>query len=110
MKTLLLTLLFTLLLMMGRAQTKALPSFVPKDGFVPNEETAIAVGEAVLAPVYGKTIIASEHPFKVTLKDGTWIVTGTLHCIGGNQPCPGGTAEVWMSKKSGQILYMIHHQ
>ena len=29
-------------------------SYVPKEGFVPNEKTAIRIAEAVLGPIYGE--------------------------------------------------------
>jgi hypothetical protein len=83
---------------------------VPKDGYVPTAEVAIAIAEAVLPPVYGKGRIASERPFKASLGRGVWTVTGTVPCE--NPPpgaeCPGGAAVVRISKRTGQILYMIH--
>jgi hypothetical protein len=85
-------------------------SFIPKNGFVPDAATAVAIGEAVLKPVYGVDEILSERPFKAVLKGDQWIVTGSVPCNSPGLPCPGGAAEVRISKKSGQILYMIHHQ
>jgi hypothetical protein len=86
--------------------------FVPKEGFVPSADVAQAIAEAVLFPVYGKETIISERPFKVTLKANVWIVTGSVPCE--NPPrgatCPGGSAEVRISKKTGQILRMSHSQ
>jgi hypothetical protein len=86
--------------------------FVPKEGFVPNEEVATAIAEAVLSPVYGKATVISERPFKAKLDDGTWDVSGSVPCT--NPPvgatCPGGSAEIRISKRTGQILYMNHSQ
>jgi hypothetical protein len=87
-------------------QTPQGQSFRPKDGFVPNSETAVKVGEAVLIPVYGEKQILAERPFKATLHGSVWTVEGTLPC--GN--CNGGTAFVKISKTSGQILFMTHYQ
>jgi hypothetical protein len=42
----------------GTAQT-----YVPKNGFVPDKETAIRIAETVLIPIYGEKQIASERPF-----------------------------------------------
>jgi hypothetical protein len=81
-------------------------SFMPKDGFVPNAETAVKIAEAVLIPVYGEKQILAERPFNVVRKGDVWIVSGTLPC----EPCAGGTAEVTISKSSGQILRMIHYK
>jgi hypothetical protein len=83
------------------------PSYQPQAGYVPNAETAIKVAEAVLIPVYGEKEIMSERPFKATLNGDVWIVSGTLHC---EPHCDGGTAEVKISKSSGQILHMIHYK
>jgi NTF2 fold immunity protein len=88
------------------------PGFIPKEGFVPNAEVAQAIAGAVLLPVYGEETINSERPFKVSLKDDVWTVTGSVPCE--NPPagavCPGGSSEVRISKKTGQILYMTHSQ
>ncbi len=86
------------------------PSYQPKNGFVPNAETAVRVAEAVLIPVYGEKQILSERPFKATLKRDVWRVDGTLHCGGPDVECAGGTAEVRISKSSGQILQMAHYK
>lgn len=85
-------------------------SVVPKNGFVPTATVAVAVAEAVLIPVYGKQQIASERPFKAELSGGVWDVNGTLHCVPPDSPCPGGTAQVKISKKTGEILFMTHYQ
>lgn len=85
-------------------------SVVPKDGFVPTATVAIAVAEAVLIPVYGNRQIASERPFKAELSAGVWDVNGSLHCVPPESPCPGGTAQVKISKKTGEILFMTHYQ
>ena len=85
--------------------TEAPPSFVPKDGFVPDEATAVKVAEAILVPIYGEREIAGERPFRATLNGDTWTVIGTLppHVV-------GGTAVVKLSKRDGRILYVIHEQ
>jgi len=84
--------------------------FTPKDGFVPTQAVALAIAEAVLIPVYGKSVVDSERPFKATLKNSVWTITGTLHCVPPDSPCPGGTAELRISKRTGQILFMTHYQ
>jgi NTF2 fold immunity protein len=86
--------------------------FKPQSGFVPDSSTAVKIAEAVLAPVYGEKKIAAERPFTATLKDGTWIVEGALHCPGAaaesNVICMGGVAVVHISKADGRILLMSH--
>jgi hypothetical protein len=72
--------------------------YKPKEGYVPNSETAVKIAEAVLIPVYGKKQIGSEEPFTARLKDGVWTVQGSLHCPDGSTTCVGGVAEVKISK------------
>jgi hypothetical protein len=97
--------MFVMTLIVAYAQPQ--PSFKPTEGFVPNAETAVKVAEAVLVPVYGKKVL-SERPFHATLGGDVWTVEGTLHC--GAPRCNGGTAEVKISKSTGQILHMIHYK
>jgi hypothetical protein len=75
----------------------------PKNGFVPDQATAIRIAEAVLVPIYGEKNIQSERPFKATLKNGVWTVTGTLP-----PQSLGGTAIVRLSKADGRILLVTH--
>jgi NTF2 fold immunity protein len=93
------------------SQAQQVPSVRPRAGFVPNAETAVKVGEAVLMPVYGEEKIVGERPFKATLQGDEWTVAGTVHCEGPpGTTCPGGTAVVKISKTSGQILFMMHYK
>src|ERR1700688_1936319 len=83
----------------------------PKEGFVPNIETAVKVGEAVLIPVYGERKILDEEPFKAVLQGDVWTVAATVHCAGpAVVSCVGGPAVVKISKTSGQILFMVHYK
>ena len=85
--------------------------YIPKVGFVPTAAVAETVAEAVLIPVYGKHTVESERPFKAVLRGSIWFVTGKVPCQGSvDAVCPGGAGEVWISKRTGQILYMTHLQ
>jgi len=75
----------------------------PKNGFVPDERTAIAIAEAVLIPIYGEEHIKSERPFKATLKGGTWHIEGYLP-----EGLVGGVAEVRISKADARIIHVTH--
>lgn len=77
----------------------------PTVGFVPNEETAIRIAEAVWIPIYGGKKIEKEKPFKATLHDTVWIVTGTLP-----KGSAGGTAIAEISKESGCIIRVSHEK
>jgi len=84
--------------------------YVPRSGFVPTAGVAIHIVEAVLVPVYGRSVVTSERPFHATLEGGAWIVKGTVPCAGAppGAVCAGGNTEIWISKDDGKILYMIH--
>lgn len=104
---------FTLVYSQAGSNTRgARAGFVPKEGFVPNREVAEAVAEAVLSPVYGKETILAEHPFTAKLHGDVWVVSGSVPCVSPppGATCPGGSAEVRISKKTGQIMYMTHSQ
>lgn len=84
---------------------------VPKEGYVPNSDTAVQIAEAVLIPVYGKKHIQSERPFIAKLKDGVWTVSGTLRCPDGTTTnCVGGVAVVEISKADARVLSMTHYR
>ena len=76
----------------------------PNDGFVPDEATAVKVGEAVAIAQYGETTISHERPFRARLRGGIWTVQGTLHPEGAY----GGTAVIRVRKEDGAILFMTH--
>jgi len=80
-------------------------SYVPDDGFVPDKETAVRIAEAVLLPVYGSRQLESEKPWRASLEDDVWTVTGTLP-----PEVEGGTVVVELSKRDGRIIYLVHEQ
>jgi hypothetical protein len=93
------------------SQVNSARGFVPKDGFVPSATVALAIADAVLIPVYGKKVIDSERPFKAVLNGNVWTITGSVPCDGPpGAVCPGGAAEIRVSKRTGQILFMTHYQ
>lgn len=75
----------------------------PKDGFVPDERTAIAIAEAVWIPIYGEEVINAEKPFTAKLENGVWIVYGFL-----SENTPGGVAVAEIAKSNGRILKVTH--
>ncbi len=78
-------------------------SYIPKDGFVPDEATAIHIAEAILPPIYGKSVINEERPFHAKLHNGIWMVSGSLSGLQ-----HGGVAVAEISKKSAMILRVSH--
>ncbi len=78
-------------------------SYVPKDGYVPNEGATKAIAEAVLFPAYGKANITTQKPYKTLLVEDFWVIEGTL-----KPKYAGGISLVHISKASGSILLMTH--
>jgi hypothetical protein len=78
-------------------------SFIPKDGFVPDKETAIKIAEAVWLPIYGEKTINNEKPFNATLLNGVWIVEGSLP-----KGFIGGVAVAEIAKLDGRIIRVSH--
>jgi hypothetical protein len=78
----------------------------PKDGFVPDEKTALKIAEAVALPIIGKQLIELQTPLKVKLSSGEWVVTGDLRQPT-NSPYPilGGGLTVRIEKATGCIKY-----
>ena len=85
------------------AQNIPHPNDWPKEGYVPDEETAISIALAVWKPIYGPAAIARQAPYTAKLQDGEWFVTGTLP-VG----VLGGTAVAVISKRDGTILQVFH--
>ena len=79
-------------------------SFKPNDGYVPNAETAIKIAEAVWLPIYGSAI-NDKRPFIAKLKDGVWVVEGTLP-----KNMLGGVPVIAISKNDGRVLRVSHGQ
>ena len=78
-------------------------SYVPEDGFIPNQETAIAVAVAVWEPIYGAAKIDNEKPYIATLSGDVWYVRSSLP-----KGWRGGVAEAEISKTNGTILRVSH--
>ncbi len=87
---------------------QGLPNYRPKDGYVPNAATAVAIAEAVLSPIYGQAETVAERPYRAILDNGVWTVRGTVPCPSGG--CGGGTGVVWISKDDGRIVRVYHEQ
>ena len=93
-----------ILSMIGFTSVGYKQGYVPKDGFVPDEETAVKIAEAILIPVFGKDQIHSEKPFHAALSEGgtVWVISGTLY----HQK--GGVAEIKIQKSDCKVIEMFH--
>lgn len=104
MKSLFFSTILIIALCSGKMNKSEQQGYIPKDGFVPNAETAIKIAEAVWLPIYGNSIY-DKKPFVAELKDSTiWIVGGTLH----GERTLGGVPYIKMQKKDGKILIVEH--
>ena len=93
----------------GLAEESQRHSVIPKNGFVPDQNTAIQIAVAILIPIYGEEQIEKEKPFKATLKNEIWHVEGSLPKSGfEDRIVKGGVAMVEISKKDGSILWVSH--
>ena len=91
-------------------------SYRPAVGYVPGEQTAIKIAEAVWPPIFGEEILKNEKPFAAERQFFTqetaggpltsgekWYVHGTIP-----KNLEGGVAEIEIDKNSGQILRLSH--
>lgn len=75
-----------------------------KDFVVSNDETARKIAEAIWLPIYGKDIVLSQKPYKVTLQGDTlWIVEGVL-----NKKVLGGALLIEIKAKNCEVIKVIH--
>jgi hypothetical protein len=81
-------------------------NYKPKDGYVPDEKTAIRIAVAVWIPIYGEKQIEGEKPYHAKLDKGIWTIEGSLP--EGN--FLGGVALAEIAKDDGRILRVSHGQ
>jgi len=91
---------FVLFLAVGISATA---QYKPKDGFVPDAATAIKIAVTIWGPIFGEAKIAGEKPYHAALKDGIWIVEGSLP-----EGYLGGVARAEISKEDGRIVSVSH--
>ena len=80
--------------------------YMPKEGFVPDAQTAIRVALVILTRIYGQQKIESEAPFRAELRDGVWTIEGREL----PRDMAGGVAIIKLSKQNGRILYVNHEK
>lgn len=79
-------------------------SVVPKNGLVPDEQTAVRIAEAVWLPIYGEGIY-QKKPFVARLNGDAWIVKGSLPI-----KMLGGVPLIEISRTDGRVLRVTHSQ
>jgi hypothetical protein len=88
----------------NRRLVKTTHSYIPKNGFVPDKDTALAIAYAVALPIYGKKQLDGEKPLRAELEGGVWTILGTLNC----GSCDGGTLVMQIDKTTGRIVFLTH--
>lgn len=76
---------------------------LPKDGLVPDKETAIKIAEVILFRLYGEEDIIAERPYKVKQEADIWGISGTLR-----ENEFGSAFNIAESKQTGAILHLEH--
>ena len=77
--------------------------FIPDNGCVPDNETAIRIAEAVWLPIYGDKIY-DRKPFRAELiSDSIWAVAGSIP-----SNMLGGVPYIEIQKRDGRILGIGH--
>jgi hypothetical protein len=80
-------------------------NYQPPEGVIPDQATAVQVGETILKAVYGKKVIEEEEPFKAILQNDIWYISGTVP-----PEDVGGTGEIYISKSKGCVVRLLHSQ
>lgn len=74
---------------------------------IPDEETAMVVGKAVLEAVCGKDMILNQGPFNARYDERKkyWVVSGTWP---DDPNLVGGLSYIFLRKSDGKILEIVH--
>ncbi len=79
-------------------------SVPPDSGYVPNEETAKKIAEAVWWPIYGERINEAK-PFQAYLVfDSIWVV------MAGPKDGYSSTPHIEIKKRTGEILFVMYYK
>jgi hypothetical protein len=72
----------------------------PKEGYVPDKETAIKIAEVVLFRLYGEQNIIAQRPYVSVEDENIWWVCGTVHSELGSE------FKIAISKQTAAVLYL----
>lgn len=79
-------------------------SILPEKGVIPNDSTAIKIGETILFNVYGERNIVKQRPYNIVLKqDSIWCIQGTL-----SSEWDGGVFYIELNKNTGKVEKIFH--
>lgn len=97
-----------LMLSLGSVSAVAQHKVSPRDGYVPDEKTAVAIAVAVLSPIYGADKVLGEQPFHAMRNGDRWTVMGSLPRSKDGRTGLGGVASVEIEAATGRILNVTH--
>jgi NTF2 fold immunity protein len=73
----------------------------PKEGYVPDEDTAIKIAEVILFRLYGENNITVHRPYNVIEDENIWWV-----CRTGRAEDVGSLFKIAISKQTAAVLYL----
>jgi hypothetical protein len=76
---------------------------LPKEGLVPDKETAIKIAEVVLFRLYTEPEITWQRPYSVKLEKDVWFISGTMP-----HDMMGSVFKIAISKQTGEVLHLEH--
>jgi hypothetical protein len=79
--------------------------YLPPQGIIPDEVTAVKIAEVVFPRIFEAEEVAQYLPYHAQLKDGVWEVYGTL-----KPGSRGGTPQMIIQKKDGKVIDVWHSQ
>jgi NTF2 fold immunity protein len=74
---------------------------LPKEGLVPDKETAIKIAEVVLFRLYGEKAIIDQRPYRVKEEDFVWWISGSM-----KKDTFGAIFTIAVSRQTGAILHL----
>ena len=73
----------------------------PRDGYVPDRETAVKIAEVILSRLYGEKTILASRPYKVVEDDNIWWICGTVP-----EGSMGTAFRIAISRQTAAVLYV----
>ena len=74
---------------------------------IENQQELISFAEPILFKVFGKDLIISERPYKISLIDNYWYMTGSMNS---KEVCVGGTFVIIVNRKTCEVKFIIHEE
>lgn len=96
------TTFYLLILHTPISEAHNMQKYSPKEGYLPDKETATAVAEIILSRIYGAEQIKKQLPFNAKLIGEVWHISGNL-----DKDKVGGVANIKI-RNDGKIVHLSH--